>query len=300
MFKMHSQDFEKELRKFESDLYERYKKQFDLNVSLYVRISDIVGERERRIELKSDFQRAINFLFLRSYRLHWTIIMMCQKGFGPEASILLRSLMEQVVNMAWIGQEKPDQRAKLFVDYFHVAKKKLYENYDKHGRFPHLTDVEKKLMESREEIEKLYDQVKSNYDDETRWCPNHVRTRAEEVCSSYDWDFYYWYFSFFVHSNAASQLEFVRRLGTQDIYVLGPSDSMMDDVLFLSCKYLLLAFDLWNKAFELGLHGLVQDFSLQLADISFVHEEKEGNKHGQEPGSSCDHPPLVEGESPHN
>jgi hypothetical protein len=297
MLRMHSEEFEKELRTFEGELYARFKRQFDLNASLHGKVSDVVGDKERVIDLESDFQRSMNFLFLRSYRLHWTIIIMCQKGFGPEASILLRSLMEQVVNMAWIGQENPDQRAKLFVDFFHVARKKLYENYDKHGKFPEFTDKQKELMESRKEIDRLYNQVKANYAEEGRWNPKHVRTRAEEVCSSYDWDFYYWYFSFFVHSNAASQLEFVRSQGKQDLFVLGPSDSMMHDVLHLTCKYLLLAFDMWNKTFQLGQHQLVQDFCLELGDLSFVHDEKRGNKREQEPGLSCDPPPLA-GELP--
>jgi hypothetical protein len=288
MEEMHTEDFERELRSVERELYERFRKQFDLNASLHRKISDVLDDKEMVIKLESDFQRTINFLFLRSYRLHWTVMVMCQKGFGPEASILLRSLMEQVVNMAWIGHKDPDHRADLFVDYHHVAIKKLYDNYDKYGRFPCLTEAEKQLMESREEVERHYADVRHKYPDENRWCPKHVRTRADDICVSSDWDFYYWYFSFFVHSNAASQHEFVIQEGTRSLCVVGPSQAMIHDVLQLSCKYLLLAFDMWNKTFELGLGDLVENFSVQLADISFVHEEKEGNKHGEDPSPSCD------------
>jgi|GEM_PF-3071241 len=280
MLKIHNEEFERELKAFEEKLYVRFKKHFDINVSLFRRLSDVIGEKEMAIEQKSNFQRAINFLFCRSYRLHWTILMLCQKGFGPEAGILLRSLMEQVVNMAWIGKENPDERAKFFVDYFHVARKKLYDNYDEYAVFPNLTDAEKEWMESREEIERLYSEVESNYIKEDRWAPKSIKGRAKEVGAEYDWDFYYWFFSFLAHSNAASQFEFVRQVGAENLFVVGPSDSMLGYVLHLSCKYLLLAFDMWNKTFELGLDGLVQEFSSELTDISFVRREQEGNSQG--------------------
>lgn len=197
-------------------------------------------------------------------------MILSQQGFGPEAGILLRSLMEQVVNMAWIGKKNPDERAKLFVDYFHIAGKRHYDNYYKYGIFPNLTDAERELMESREEIERTYKEVKDNYGDERYWAPKRVSSRAKDVSIDYDWDFYYWFFSFLAHSNAASQFEFVRREGTEDLFVVGPSDSMIQEVLHLSCKYLLLAFDMWNKAFDLGLDALVQEFSGKLTSISFI------------------------------
>lgn len=280
MLKMHKEEFEKELQGFEKELYFHFKKQFDLNVSLYRKVSDILEEKERAIPLESDFQRAINFNFCRSYRLHWTLMILCQKGFGPEAGILLRSLMEQVVNMAWIANEKPDERAKLFVDYFHVARKKLYDNYDKYDIFSNLTDDERELMESREETERAYMEAKDNYIDERYWAPKSVRSRAMDVRLGYDWDFYYWFFSFLTHSNSASQFEFVRQRGTENLFIVGPSDSMVGRVLLLSCKYLLLAFDIWNKTFELGLDGLVQEFSRELTDISFVRREQQSNSQG--------------------
>ena len=277
MLKMHSEEFERELKAFEEELYLRFKEHFDLNVLVFRRLSDIIGEKDRVIELKSDFQRTINFLFCRSSRLHWSILILCQKGFGPEAGILLRSLMEQVVNMAWIGKENPDQRAKLFVDYDRVAKKMLYDNYDVHGVFPDLTDTQRELIQSREEVERAYVEVKGDYRQDQYWAPKSIRSRAHEVGLEYDWNFYYWYYSFIAHSNAASQFEFVRPVGEKNLFVVGPSKSMIRDVLHLNNKYILLAFDLWNKTFELGLDALVQELSGKLAGISFIRQEPESN-----------------------
>jgi hypothetical protein len=181
--------------------------------------------------------------------------------------------MEQVVNMAWIGKENPDQRAKLFVEYTHIARKKLYDNWNKYGVFDILTIEQKQIIEDKKEIERLYLEVKDNYKDEKRWAPTHIRTRAEEVGLIYDWDFYYWNLSFFAHSNSASQFEFIRRKGENNFYVIGPSELMIQNVLHLSCKYILLAFDLWNKAFELRLDELVHEFKSKLTKISFLREE---------------------------
>lgn len=275
MLKMHSEEFEKDLKAFEDRLYLHFKKYFDLNVSFFRRLSEVIEEKKNEVEPKSDFQRAINFLFGRSYRLYWTILVLCEKGFGPEAGILLRSLMEHAVNMDWIAKENPDQRARLFLDYVHVARKQLYENYDKHGIFPKLTHAEMEWMESREEIERLYREVKHNYLDERRWAPESIRSRADEIGTGYDWDFYYWHLSFFSHSNAASQFELVRPGEPENLFAIGPSNSMIKDVLHLSYKYLLGAFNRWNVVFELGLDKLVLDLFEKLEDISIIRQERE-------------------------
>ena len=277
MLKMHSEEFERELNAFEEALYQRFKEHFDLNVLVFRRLSDIIGEKDRVIELKSDFQRTINFLFCRSSRLHWSILILCQKGFGPEAGILLRSLMEQVVNMRWIAKEDPDQRAKLFRGYSHVARKKLYDNYDKHGIFRRLTDAEMERMESREEIERFYKEVEHNYPDERYWSPKSIRSRADETGASYEWDFYYWHLSFFSHSNAASQFELVKPGEPEDRFDIDPSKSMMEDVLHLSYKYLLSALNRWNVVFKLGLDKLVLDLFDKLEGISFTRQEPKSN-----------------------
>lgn len=277
MLKMHSEQFEKDLKAFEDHLYLRFKEHFDLNVSFFRQLSDVIDDKMNTIEPKSDFEWAINFLFYRSYRLHWTMLILCKRGFGPEASILVRSLMEHAVTMDWIAKENPDQRAKLFLGYFHVARKKLYDKYEKHVVFDRLTDFEKQHMENREEIERLYKQVKDNYREDRFWAPKNIRTRAEKLGENYDWDFYYWYFSFFVHPNAASQFEYLRRGEPEDRFIIGPTDSMIQDVLFLSYKYLLRALNRWDLVFELGLGNLKKDLVRQLSDISIVREERESN-----------------------
>jgi hypothetical protein len=274
MLKMHEDKFERELKIFEQNLYHKYKEIFDINISVFHQLSNIFEEKVKGLELQSDFQKAINFLYCRSYRLHWSILILCDNGFGQEAGILLRSLIEQVVNMAWIGKEDPDHRAKLFVDYSHIARKKLYDNWEKHRVFDNLTDPQKQFIEDKREIERLYLEAKENYKDESRWAPKHIKTRADEVGLGYDWDFYYWNLSFFVHSNSASQFEFIRKKGKDNSYIVGPSEFMIQNVLHLSCKYLLLAFDLWNKAFELGLDKQVQEFQIKLTKISFIREQK--------------------------
>jgi len=277
MLKMHREEFEKELKAFEENLYLHFKKHFDVNVSFFRRLSEVIEEKKNEVEPKSDLQRAINFLFGRSYRLYWTILVLCEKGFGPEAGVLLRSLMEHAVNMDWIAKENSDQRARLFLDYVHVARKQLYDNYDKHGIFPKLTHAEMEWMESREEIERLYKGVKHNYLDERYWSPKSIRSRADEICAGYDWDFYYWHLSFFSHSNAASQFELVKPGEPEDRFAIGPSKSMMEDVLHLSYKYLLMAFKRWNVVFKLGLDELLVDLLSKLTDISVICQGPESN-----------------------
>jgi hypothetical protein len=273
MIKLHREEFEKELKAFEEGLYIRFKKQFDLNVSFFRRLSDVIDEKMNEIEPKTNFEWAITFLFYRSYRLYWTILILCKDGFGPEASILVRSLMEHAVTMDWIAKENPNQRAKLFLEYFHVARKKLYDKYEKYLVFERLADVEKKQIESREEVKRFHKEVKDQYRDDCFWAPESIRSRAQELHEGYDWDFYYWYFSFFVHPNSVSQLEYLRPAEPKDIFVVGPSERMIEDVFHLSYKYLLRAFNRWNVVFKLGQDKLVLNLLEKLDNISFIRQE---------------------------
>jgi hypothetical protein len=275
MHKMHSKEFEEKLSNFELQLSKRFKKEFEVTTSIFRSVSRVVDENMNLIKPKTDFEWAVTFLFYRAYKLYWTILILSQKGFGPEAAILARSLMEHAVNMQWIAKDDHDNRAKLFLEYFHVARKKLYDNYDKYGVFPNLTDIEKQSMESREEIEKRYEEVKQNYPEEWYWAPIKIRTRAYDVGAEYDWDFYYWGFSFLAHPNASSQFDFLIPNQLENTFIIGPSYSKIQDVLVLGCKYLLLALNSWNFVFGLELENLIVELTHKLCAISRPQNRKQ-------------------------
>jgi len=277
MLKMHNEEFEKDSKVFEDRLYLHFKKFFDLNVSFFRQLSDVIDEKMNAIGPKSDFEWAITFLFYRSYKLYWTILILCEKGFASEAGILLRSLMEQAINMEWIAKEDSDERSKLFLEYFHVARKKLYDKYEKHGVFHQLTDAQKQWMKSRDEIEARYNQVKNNYPEERFWAPKSIGCRAHTTGAGYDFDFYYWYLSFLTHSNVACQFEYLRPQEPTDAFIVGPNYSSVDVVLHLSYKYLLVASNRWNVVFKLGLDKLLLDLLSKLEDISVIRQEPESN-----------------------
>ena len=277
MYKMHTPEFEEKLKTFELRLSERFKKEFEVSATVFRNISRAIDDNMNLIKPKTDFEWAITFLFYRAYKLYWTILILSQKGFGPEAAILVRSLMEHAVNMQWIAKDNHDKRAKLFLEYCHVARKKLYDNYDKYGVFPNLTDTEKQSMESGEEIEKRYEEVKQNYPNEWYWAPNKIRTRAHDVGAAYDWDFYYWGFSFLAHPNASSQFDFLIPGEPKDSFVIGPSYSKLQDVLVLSCKYLLLTLNTWNLVFGLGLENMLVRLTEKLSVISRPQKKEKRN-----------------------
>lgn len=275
MLKLHTEEFKKELSVFEDNLYAHHKTLFDLNAEFFRRLSAAVDEKMNEVSIESDTEWSMNFLFYRSYRLFWTNLVLCEKGFGTEACILLRSLMEVVVNMSWISQRNAEERAKLYRSYADIARKHLYDKYDKHGVFRKLSDSEMESIETREDIQKLYSRVKDDYREERFWAPKNIRSRAEDVGAGYDWEFYYWYFSFFVHSSAVCQFEHVKRQNTKEIFVIGPSDSpLIRDVLQLSAKYVLLAFNKWNALFQLGLDDLLLELLGRLEDVSVVRENQ--------------------------
>lgn len=278
MEQMCSNEMLEELKKFEVELYLRCQKYFDSNFYSFKKMFAIVKENEGRIKTPDDITTAISFLFFKSFKTYWSILLLCKRGFAQDAAILTRSLIENVVDMYWISNKDKKERARKFVNYTIVMRKQIYSKYKKHKIFKLLTPERLRMMGSAEEIEKMYTQVKRDYPNETSWSGKNLRCRAEEkgVDLGYDYEFYYWYFSLLSHSTVGGKLTFTKVEGESEIFFYGPSFSpeIMIQILVLSYKYILSAFIKFNSVFDLHQEGAIKEFYEGLEAIS-VKRKKE-------------------------
>ncbi len=129
MEQMYNEEMLNDLLKFEGVLYHKYEKFFDANCFLHRNLLEILKESEAKIRTNDDVKRAINSSFSICFKTYTSILLLCRKGFAPAAGILTRSLFENVIDIKWILNKDQKERARKFLNYSIIIKKKLYEKY---------------------------------------------------------------------------------------------------------------------------------------------------------------------------
>ena len=164
------------------------------------------------------------------------------------------------------------ERARKFLNYSIVIKKKLYEKYNQYRIFDRLKSNVLDRMESVESVKKAYTEVKDDYPNEIKWSGKNTRELAEEegVNMGYDYDFYYWFFSLLTHSTVAAKETSTTVEGSTESVFYGPSFSpeIMVDILVLSYKYVLMAFVELDLILNLGKENNIKRFYKGFEEIS--------------------------------
>ncbi|KPL04164.1 MAG: hypothetical protein AMJ90_01830 [candidate division Zixibacteria bacterium SM23_73_2] len=272
MERMYNEEMLKELKGFEVELYARYEKYFDANYFLHRNMLEMLKEDEAKIRADDDIKRVISYLFSACFKTYTSILLLCGKGFAPAAGILTRSLFENVINIKWILNNDQKERARKFLNYSIVIKKKLYEKYNQYRIFDRLKSNVLDRMESVESVKKAYTEVKDDYPNEIKWSGKNTRELAEEegVNMGYDYDFYYWFFSLLTHSTVAAKETSTTVEGSTESVFYGPSFSpeIMVDILVLSYKYVLMAFVELDLILNLGKENNIKRFYKGFEEIS--------------------------------
>lgn len=73
-------------------------------------------------------RHAIAQMFLgKSYKTHAATLSLCEKGYGEDAAILIRSLFENFINLKYILSAEDDSRAERYLDFDFVLQKMMLD-----------------------------------------------------------------------------------------------------------------------------------------------------------------------------
>ena len=95
---------------------------FRLNEEL-VGILD-TATKQRKFSLDSSYKQVSASFFAKACKTHEAITLLGKNRFGEDAAILVRSLLNLVINARWISQA-PEERVPAYIDYASVSKAKL-------------------------------------------------------------------------------------------------------------------------------------------------------------------------------
>lgn len=175
-------------------------------------IRGCISEEGHEDCLFTRYQAVIASLFCKLILTCRAIRVLCASGYGVEAQVLLRSALEVLITMKFIGQTSPEERAKLWSEFDHVL---AWQYAKKAERWPSTfrqSDLAKRIAVLRER----YEQVKANYPGRRFWAETllpqgGLGAMAEQVGLRWYYDFVYWSGSNQSHGNVRSSREYVEK-----------------------------------------------------------------------------------------
>lgn len=237
--------------------YQEHEKIFSLNKRVYDILKKAI--KSGSIKLSEDeFKNVIIFHVLKAMKASQAIRLLCATGASEDALILLRSLYNLVINLAFIAV-KPAKRTERFLDHHAIARK---EYQDVILRWPQLFGTTKLTKESTQEIEADAVAVTKKH----KFLPNEPwhKTTLLEMAKNVDkhspyslpvfemgYDVAYRLGSDYEHTNAMAANSYL--IDSNDKLSLEPSGGNCDRTLMTATEYLTLVLDLANQEFELGL-----------------------------------------------
>jgi len=90
----------------ENIAYLKYQDLFDLNLELINNVNkalDIFDQK--KIKLEHDFKGVVQIIFTKAFTLFVCVHHLCNLGFGLEACILVRALLESVIELKYLEKE---------------------------------------------------------------------------------------------------------------------------------------------------------------------------------------------------
>lgn len=131
----------------------------------------------------------------RAINLLRCIAILCEKGNGIEATILLRSLLNLIINLKWLIKENSEDRLLRFAEFDAVYKKLTMDALRQYGSFS------KSISEGDFSVhDEQFEVLKSKYNlkrdrDLYSWSGTSIRKMAEDVGMTSDYHIVYGYLS---------------------------------------------------------------------------------------------------------
>ncbi len=211
------------------------------------------------------------FLFAKSTKTFRALNMLCQSGFGQDAATLARSLLENLINLAYMEKDESQHRAKLFIYQSLLDNKmKLDQIKDDPDIVKICKDMEKKFHDKYGEVlektSEIHNQecekIKALGKDQKKysWSCLSIKDMAIETGLV---DFYYnkayWIISQFAHSHVGASNSYLKEKPDGEIIIIdGPCKDWVEESLTLGFDCYLKILHLINKILELEFESEIK------------------------------------------
>lgn len=219
--------------------------------------------RLHTLDIREEKAWPLLYLIIQAINLHEAIGLLISKGFGPEAGILLRSMLEVTINVMWICKD-PEIRLARYADYRFFAIEQyrdlgerlikeanwstaIRERWDKKSK-----QREKENTLVKKEAESVKDQY--GFKKRNHWSGMSLKNMANEVGWLHKYEAIYKIYSEVIHSSIGNSKDFITSndsgavlMSMKSLFPLG------DSILSEAFVDLTVVFSVVNDYVGLGL-----------------------------------------------
>lgn len=226
------------------------------------------------------------FIFAKSTKTYRAIEHLCNKGigYGEDAIILSRSLLENLINLAYISnphQEKErEHHAKLFVNWLIIDLKRKRDALPSND--PIRPQLEQYLKEyenigvNYDEINKLHQEECNNHktkdkqSDKRFWSGLSIKNMAEEIglLDPY-YNKVYWMYSKIAHPHPGGSSSYMKPNPDGNGIIIDdtPNPAWIEDALVSSLDCYIRLVGLINNIFDLKLDSKLKEIDTEAANL---------------------------------
>lgn len=249
---------------------QQFKEIFNLHQELRVLIDPVLDEYPIPQSSKQGF---ILYAVAKSHKTQAAILLLCEKGFGQDASILSRSIFELAVNAKYICKDATDYTAQQFFDYDWIRRKRMLDavsnNPDVKKELDRKDPGGKMLIQVKLEAAKMSEKY-YNGKMPSNWSGLTIENRAHEVGLTHEYKTLYSLLCDQSHPNSRNTNDyFIDNQGVFEVNA-GADVNWIRESLIATFQFFIIIVDCWNKEFKFGLDSNVQDINEKL--IKLTHE----------------------------
>lgn len=245
-------------------LYLRYRKWFDLNVE-YIEFTNSLVDKINAKKLKdtkfSDFQRIVGLIACKAMRLFAGIHILANKGHSIEGALLLRSLLEGLIDLKYINKDR-EHRSSLFINYLWKDRKNALDVAKKY----HPEVIPSNMLRNENIIDTEYEKVKSTIRGRY-WCGKTIEERAREIGFKKHYDTIYKLLCTLHHPSFVGMLVNVSE-GDEVVFDVAPNDEMLPLVLAASYGYYSDILNHFRVAFDLNGENQLKQLLLKSQELT--------------------------------
>ncbi|AUS27797.1 MULTISPECIES: DUF5677 domain-containing protein [Paenibacillus] len=175
-------------------------------------------------------------------------------GFNEDASIILRTMVEIAIVIAYISKE-PEKRLDRFIEYRHIAEHRLLETIEKHYNGSKIDE------QRRNKIKENYEANKRNYKNKAQWSEISIADMAKDVSMDFWYEAVYKLDSSYVHSNITASKGFMFDDNDELSVAVGPLSFSATDILTKSCELSRIVLYIYLKNMDLSTDGLIEKWN---------------------------------------
>jgi len=255
-------------------------------LAIHKKLLDFVDNNVNKFPDKPGLKNACCLLlFAKSTKTYRAIEHLCNKGigYGEDAIILSRSLLENLINLAYIANPKQEEeqkhRAELFSNWLLIDwnrfQKGLKECTSTKTQLRQILQEIDPTTDNYKNAEKLINdeiqRLKNNNHQTTKrsWSGLGLKWMADEVgLLDFYYDVVYWHCSQIVHSHPGGIDSYIKRLPNGNINICDmPSPNSIENALTVSLGCYFKVVTLINNVFSFKLDDKLKEIDTEAANI---------------------------------